>query len=270
MLQGEFRTAYILSIIITVLLIIVSAGGLFVDGLYQDNPWVTTQLQGNDLVTLIVAVPLLVAGMYFTKRGSDRGLLIWMAMLGYTLYGYGFYLFGATFNDVFLVYVALFSLSIFALVAGLIRLDAAAIAKQFKTSTPIRWICGYMMLVAVFLGILWTAQSVGFIASGTLPQVIVDSGHPTSIVFALDLALLVPCMVLGAVWLWQRKPWGYVLSAIMVLKGTTYSLALVGMAVFAANADIPGALDMLPFWSLFTLAGLLASGFLLGNMQSAE
>ena len=103
----------------------------------------------------------------------------------------------------------------------------------------------------------------------SLPQSIVDSGHPTGIVFALDLALLVPGMVLGALWLWQRRPWGYVLGAMMLVKGTLYPLALIGMGVFYTNAT--GTWDaLMPFWVAFAVVSLIASGFFFGNMQPEQ
>jgi hypothetical protein len=70
----KFRTAYSLSIVITILIIVASAGGLFIEGLYRDNTWTTTQLRGSDLVRLVVAAPALVAALIFTKQGSRRAL----------------------------------------------------------------------------------------------------------------------------------------------------------------------------------------------------
>ena len=49
------RTPYILSIIIAVLATIASAGGLFLNGLYRDNHFVTSAWKGNDLITLFLA-----------------------------------------------------------------------------------------------------------------------------------------------------------------------------------------------------------------------
>ena len=232
MLPTKYRTAYNLSIIITSLIIVASAGGLFVDGLYRDNTWTTTQLRGSDLVRLLVAVPIMITALIFTKRGSSKALLIWLGMLWLTVYDYAFFLFGAAFNVLFLIYVALFSLSILALIFALPRVDAKAIRRKFKARTPVKWISAYMLFIAIFLGGLWTAQTLNFIATGQLPQSNIYSGHPTNIVFALDLALLVPGMVLAAVWLWKRLPWGYILGAMMLVKGTIYPMALIGMAIF--------------------------------------
>lgn len=67
------------------------------------------------------------------------------------------------------------------------------------------------------VGLLWVvviAIWVGFITTGQLPPIVIQTGHPTSLVFALDLSLVVPVLVLGAIWLWKRRPWGYVLAAI--------------------------------------------------------
>lgn len=267
MLQSKFKTAYNLSIIITILIIVASAGGLFIDGLYRDNTWTTTQLRGSDLVRLVVAVPVLVAALIFTKRGSQRALLIWLGMLWLTVYDYAFFLFGAAFNVFFLVYVSLFSLSILALIFALPRVDAKAISRKFKARTPVKWISGYMLFIAIFLGGLWSAQTLNFIVTGQLPQSNIDSGHPTNIVFALDLALLVPGLVLAAVWLWKRRPWGYILGAMMLVKGTIYPMALIGMAIFYYDAT--RIWDPLAwFWIVFAAVSLVASAFFFGNIQA--
>lgn len=269
MVPTKFRTAYNLSIIITVLIIVASAGGLLIDGLYRDNTWTTTQLRGSDLVRLVVAVPVLVAALMFTKRGSQRALLIWLGMLWLTVYDYAFFLFGAAFNVFFLVYVALFSLSILALIFAVPRVDAKAISRKFKARTPVRWISGYMLFIAIFLGGLWGAQTLNFMVTGQLPQSNIDSGHTTNIVFALDLALLVPGLVLAATWLWQRRPWGYILGAMMLVKGTIYPMALIGMAIFYYDAT--GIWDPLAwFWIVFTAVSLIASATFFGNIESGR
>ena len=267
--QTRFKSAYILSAVIAALIVVASTGGLFLDGLYRDNTWATTQFRGSDVVRLVVTAPVLVAALVLAWRGSPRAQLVWLGTLWLAVYDYAFYLFGAAFNDFFLIYVALFALSILALIFALPQVDAHAIGRQFQARTPVKWIGGYMLFIAVFLGGLWIAQSLSFVVTGQLPQSIVDSGHPTGIVFALDLALLVPGMVLSALWLWQRRSWGYVLAAIMLVKGTIYPLALIGMAVFYTNAT--GAWDPLAwFWIAFAIASLIASGFFFGNMQSDQ
>jgi len=62
---------------------VASAGGLVIGDLYRDNTWATAGWLGNDLVTLVVAVSLLVAALILAMRGSQRAQLVWLAMLGY-------------------------------------------------------------------------------------------------------------------------------------------------------------------------------------------
>jgi len=88
MLQTKLRPAYILSAIIAILATVASAGGLFLGDLYRDNTFISSLWKGNDLVTLVVAVPMLVAALILAMRGSQRAQLVWLAMLNYMLYNY--------------------------------------------------------------------------------------------------------------------------------------------------------------------------------------
>jgi len=56
-------SAYVLSGIIAILTIVASATGLFLGNLYRDNSLVTSAFRGNDLVTLVVAVPMLISAL---------------------------------------------------------------------------------------------------------------------------------------------------------------------------------------------------------------
>jgi hypothetical protein len=266
-MKGELgRAPVVLSAVIAVLATIASAGGLLMADPYRDNLWIESAWRGNDLVTLLVAVPALVAALVLSQRGSLRAQLVWLGMLAYMLYGYAFYLFGAAFNRFFLVYTALFALSIQALVFALARLDTARIAAHFRAWVPARPIAAYMFLLALGIGGSWIAMSLSFVFTGKVPEPIVASGHPTGIVFALDLSLLVPGFFLGAIWLWNRRPWGYVLGAVMNIKGATYTLALAMASLVADRAGVEGARRELPIWLAFTGTSLIASALMLGGL----
>jgi len=270
MCRTKPTTASVLSIMIAILTIVACASGLFIDDLYRDNAFAASAWRGTDLATLAIAVPILIAALILAYRGSVRAQLVWLGMLDYTLYNYAYYLFGTAFNRFFLIYVALFTLSIFALIFGLAKVDARGIRQRFRERTPVKWIAGYMLFVAAGIGGLWIAQSLSFVVTGQVPQFIIKVAHPTSVVFALDLSLVVPFLILGAIWLWKRQPWGYVLAAILNVKGAVYILALAGVSVSAARAGFPEALAELPLWGLLCLGFIWASLFLLGNVQSSE
>jgi hypothetical protein len=262
-----------LSLAIAVLAGLASLAGLFPVGLYRDNAFVVAGWHGNDLVTLVVGVPLLVATRHYAGRGSERARLAWLGSLHYALYNYAFYLFGAALNKFFLVYVALFTLAIFALVAGLAGTDAESIAKRFEASTPVKRIAGYMLFVGVGLGGLWIVESLRFAATGRIPEVMVATGHAkgdaSNLVAALDLSLLSPALLLGAFWLWRRRPWGYVLGVMLNVSGALYTLVLTAASLAAASAGIPGAAALLPLWVFLSVGCATVSAILLMDLRPA-
>ncbi len=254
--NNKFKTAYRLTLPIAVLAALASAGGLWMEGLYRDAPFFKRAFQGNDVVTLFVAVPLLLASVVYSRRGKRQAPLVWAALLGYMVYNYAFYLFGAAFNWFFQVYVALFALSVYALIYVLAGLDATGLSSGFSGRTPVRWISAYMLFIGLFLGVFELVRSLSLFTTGQPPA-------DPPLVFALDLSLIVPAMITGAVWLWQRRPWGYVLAAMMTLKGATYGLALVVMAAFVAGFRWSGNWDpFTPFYVFVAAGGILASWLL--------
>ena len=264
--ETKLKPDTILSILIAIFATIASAGGLLLDGLYRDNAFVTTTWLGNDAVTLFLAVPILVVAMIVSNRGSLKAQLIWMGALDYMLYNYAFYLFGAAFNWFFLLYAALLALSIFALIFGLIKLDVNGISQQFRKDAPVKWIGGYFIFVASGLGLVYLIQSIGFIATDNVPAIVTMSGHPTNVVFALDLTLLLPWLILGALWLMKRQPWGYVIAGILSVKGPLYTLVLAVNSVLVVNAGISETSE-LPLWGTLTVLGLIASVLFYVNIK---
>jgi hypothetical protein len=267
--QNKLKPAYILSILIAVLATIASIGGLLLEGLYRDNAFVKTTWLGNDAITLFLAIPILVAALVFSSRGSLKAQLVWMGMLDYILYNYAFYLFGSAFNWFFLIYVALVGLSIFALIFGLTNLNVNGISQQFGDRPPVKWIGGYFLFVAFGLTVVYLMLSITFIATGEVPDIVTRSGHVTNVVFALDLILLIPWLVLGAIWLMKRKSWGYIIAGIVNVKAPLYTFILCVNTILVVKKGLGGG-DELPLWITLTVLGLVASALLYGNIRSQE
>lgn len=266
MFKFRFKISYVLTIIIAILATIASAGGLFIQGLYNDNSLITSAWHGNDFVTLVIVIPLMVTSLILAMRGSQKAQLVWIGTLGYMLYNYIFYLYGAAFNLFFLIYVLLFTLSIYALVFAMTKIDVVAVSQEFRVVTPVKWISGFMMFFAVFLGVLWIAMSLSFVFTGQVPTPILQTDHPTGVVFATDLSLLIPALILGATLLWKRHPWGFVLGAIVLIKASTYGLAMIAMSVFT-YVELGTVDSLLTLWVVLSLGCIISCGVLLGNMK---
>lgn len=68
---------------IAVLVATAAGVGLFIEGLYRDPSSLVAQAIGQDVVTLVVALPALVIGAILASRGSARGRLVWLGVVGY-------------------------------------------------------------------------------------------------------------------------------------------------------------------------------------------
>ncbi len=264
MMKKESMVAWRLSTAVAALMILQSVVGVAFPELYRDVDWVIAAWYGNDLATALVAAPLMIWSLTAVRRGSRRAELVWYSMLGYCIYNYAFYMFGAQLNWFFPVYVILFALPVFALILALGSADTIQIASLFSGKTPVKWISGYMLFTGIGLTIAWIAQWLNFMITGAVPDV---GEEGLRLIASLDLSIMVPWFVLGAVLLLKRRPWGYIIATIIIMKGATYTLVLTTTSTVGALRGIEGALEQIPVWAAWTLAGGLAVWGLLKNLQ---
>jgi len=229
-----------LTIAITVLMAGTSAVGVAVPAVYRDNLLIRSGWLGNDLVTLLVAVPLLVVSTAHASRGSARGMLASLGLSAYALYNYAFYAFGAAFNGLFLAYVAIMTLATFRLIGGLASPATQRIVRSMRVDDRLRLVGAAPIVVATVLGAFWIGLSLQSVATGRVPAIVTAVGHPTNVIAILDLWLVVSFGLVGGIWLWRRHPWGVVVTAIWATKGAVYMLALSAASVTAWRA---GAAD---------------------------
>lgn len=78
----------------------------------------------------------------------------------------------------------------------------------------------------------------------------------TSPVHVLDLGFALPLSILGAVWLWQRKSWGYLLVGLMLSMLTIETASIAVDQVFGHLNDSTASLDAVPLFVALTLFGL--------------
>ena len=257
--SSGLRAAYCLSGAIAALMVIASALGLFVDGLYRDGPWAREALRGGDLTTIAVAAPVLIASTLLARSGSRAAQAVWLGALGYSLYNYAYYVFGAAFNDIFVLHIALFSLSIAALILAITNIDVTAIGARFREVRGRRLIGGFLAVVGIMLGGLWVFLAIRFAVTGELMAGLPPDG--LHLVFAIDTSLLVPALVISGVLLWRRTARGVVFGTAMAVMGAVYQVNLLMAGLFQSNAHVPGV-------KAFPVEGIvLGAGFALATLM---
>ena len=105
------------------------------------------------------------------------------------------------------------------------------------------------------------------LVAGQVPDVVRQTGHPTGVIYLLNLGLVVPLLLLAGHWLRARRPLGYVAAAILLVKGITVGLGLLASNLFNyldhGHTDGP----LLGLWALIATGSLLVLVRFLRSMR---
>ena len=206
----------VLSIALVLVAALASGIGVFNPGTFRDPAMTAGNARGTALVVLVVAVPLIAGSLILSARGSARAGVIWLGSLGYVLYNSVLFGFAMTFNRLFLVYVAMFALALWSVVTALMRVDAESLRERFKTSTPVRGIALYLIVVSALTYIAWLRDIVPALVHNTLPSSLDRTVMLANPIEVMDLSISLPLLALAGVWLWRRRAWGYVLAGALL------------------------------------------------------
>jgi hypothetical protein len=239
--------------------VMINGHGLY----YYDTVSSAAQQKGNDIVTLFVALPMLVVSTWLAFRGSLRGRLLLTGTTGFFLYTYLSMSMLTAFNALFLVYVALFALSLYAFILCMMSFDLTTLPGHFSSQLPRGWIAALLFLIGVFLSISWLERVLSPVIKNTPPLL---DNSTTMVIQAMDLSLVVPLAVLSGILLLRRSAWGYLLTSVFILKAITLGLAVSAMVVNMILAGTPDSLGIMIPFLVITLLNLAAAVSLLKNV----
>jgi len=259
--------AYRLSFALAVVATVTSAAGLLFPGIFRDPAMTVGNARGTALIVVVVAVPALVVSMILAARGSLRARIVWAGALAYVLYNSVFFAFAVAFNVLFLVYVAMFSLALWSLVALLVRMDADRLGARFAPGTPVRPVAAYLLIIAALFAAVWLKDILPAIAANATPAALEGTKMLTSPVHVMDLSITLPMCVLAGIWLWRRRPWGYVLSGVLLTMLVIEAASIATDQVFGHLQDPAASLGAVPVFVVLTLVGLVPLLVLLRDLR---
>jgi len=234
----DLTLAYALSLVVAVLIAGAAAAGLVLGsaGLYGVDPKVAAGVApstagvlvpgflAQDVINLIVGLPILLGSLWLARRGSLIGLLLWPGALFYVLYTYALYLVGAPFSALFLPYVALVAVSAYTTIGIVASMDGEQVRQRLASVVPARTVGG----ILVGLAFLTLAQDAG----GAIVTALAGGAPSDPVahrVWIVDLAVEVPAVLAGGVLLWRRQPLGYVAGAGLLLQFGLTPVVLAAM-----------------------------------------
>lgn len=209
-----------------------------------------------DFVRLLVGIPLLLVAFVLYLRGSLRGTMLLIGSLASFSYQYLLWTFDWAYNSLFLVYVALFSLSLWTLALVLASVDPAQARAAIGECFPVRTVADFCFATGGLLLFKCLGEIMPGLGSEAMPAV--ATGYYTLVDQALDLGLLTPFCVLTGVLLLRREAFGYLLSSsglmlflcvgLSVIAGeimlglSTGRINVAGVAIFSIFVCVAGAL----------------------------
>ncbi len=262
------QNSYLLSSLLAAVTLIQSAVGTFYPQIFRDPPMTAGNAHGTDIVILFVALPTLVISMILTQRGSLRAQLTWAGALAYILYNAVIFAFATAYNPLFLFYVATLSLAVWSLLALLTQVDVDIIRTHFDQKTPTRFFAGYLAIISLLFLVTWLKQIIPALFDSAAPVFLAGTLMLTSPVHVLDLGFLLPLGFFGAVWLLQKKSWGYLLAGLLMVMMTIETASIAVDQYFGHVHDPVASLDAVPLFILLTMIGLVAAVFYLRYLKN--
>jgi hypothetical protein len=268
MSANRSRRAYLATLAVIALAGLASAAGLAIPGLYGEAE-LAPAMRGQDVLTLLTLPALLVAAA-LARRGSARGLVLWLGLVGYQFYTYTGAAFAYRFNALFLVYVALFALSAFAFGAVVTGVDMPTLHARAGAGTPRRGVAVFLFAIAAMLLVSELAQILPALIDGTVPDLITRSEGAGNFVYVLDLGVVTPLAVIAAVGLLRERAWAELLAGCLVVKAATMGLALLAMTWFSLRAGQPLETGLTVAYGVMAVAGVAMTIWLLRHLHDAS
>ena len=224
---------------------------LYGRGLYRnDTVLAAGNNRGSDLTMLVIGIPLLAMSVKLYSKGSLRGRLLLLGTVGFFLYVAASYALGAVaYNEMFLVYVALFAACLFAFVLTFLAFDAETLSRALPEGMPRRWPGGFMVASGVATFAIWIMEPLAALLAGESPESL--ETRTTLFTTALDIGVIVPAALAAGILILRRRPFGYVVAfSLLILESM-----LMPMITIATIAQIREGVSFEPGEIVGPIAG---------------
>ncbi len=239
------------------------------DGVYAYNAErVVAEGVGWDAATLVLAAPALLISAVAIARGSLRARLFAAGVLGCLTYQYLMYSVFWALGPLFPVFVVLYPASFATLVWIVSSVDVRQLASRLDGRFPRRGIAAFCAAMAVLLVGMWSARIARGLAGDVAGAQLL--GTPTLAVQALDLGIVVPLCVATAALVLARRPAGYLLGALLPVKGALMAAAICAMLVSAWIVEGRAEIAPLAVFAAATIAAAALAVRALSGLARAE
>ena len=219
---------------------------MYGDGIYTYNSVLKAGTnKGTDAVMAVVAFAFLLATRKRDKSAVANFLHV--GLLTPILYCATSYAFAVTYNRLFLVYLLLFSLSLFTFILSLRQLIIDDNIPQNLLNKKLTGTAAFMMISGCST-LVWLMFIIPSVVTG-MPMEIIEI-YTTEPTFIIDLGIILPATFICGIMLLKQKRIGYQLVPILLTL-----LIVVGMCVISQTIAQMSIGIVLPIGQLIGLVG---------------
>jgi hypothetical protein len=222
---------------------------IYGDGIYKNDSYFMAPIfKGTDCTILFLAIPLLITALIIDiKNGTIKTKLFLTAIVALFAYYSTSISIGVVYNMLHLVYIALFSCSIYALIIGFILLGNYTI--KISTIMYTNGLKIFLVFCGLSLFVAWLPDIiVSLINKKSLELIEV---YTTQITYVLDMAIMSPLMFICMYNLSKGNSIGYILLGIILNILIVVGVMVIIQAIFQTIAGID-----LPIMAIITKVGI--------------
>jgi len=221
---GNLTLAYVLSLVVAVVMALASVVGLLYPTVVYPADELVQAFVPNDVVNLLIGVPILLGSLWLAWRGKLLGVLFWPGALFFVFYTYLVYVLSVPLNVAFLLHLTLVTVSGYTMIGLVARIDGQAVHNRLAGMVPEKAGGG----VLAGLGILFFVRVAIVLVTALISPTPIDAAD-----LALHVAdfLITPAWVIGGVLLWQRKAFGYVVGLGLLFHASMLFIGLIAAMI---------------------------------------
>lgn len=237
------------------LALLASVYGLLNNGIYRHlmpAGFIAAQYS-QDILTIMVCALLLVL-IYRTTEQSFKEPIIIIGILGSLAYLYGIFSMERVYNVLYLVYLAILSVTFYSVIYSISSFRAEVVAKIIVPTSVRNSSAIFSLIIGILFTILWTAALLPLMKTGNQ----IDNLYS---IYVLDLVFIMPAFIITAIMTFRQNPLGYILTPALYILGifVIFPLGLGELAKMLPQFSLP------PDYKGMTMSFILAGLFFLGS-----
>ncbi|TGE30955.1 hypothetical protein [Desulfosporosinus sp. Sb-LF] len=261
------RMTACMTLVLSFLVLYASLAGILDKSIYEDvlstgtiTKFLLAGSVSQDIIFIPLALLLTFLSLLYLKRNGIKTFITILGLTGNFFYGYGLYSMQGQYTTIYLIYLAIFSLSIYSIIFGLLSFTPglvviASFPRTLRICTSI-----FLYCIVIMLGLVWLIRIIPDIARH-IPQ-------DTYGVYVLDLGIVFPAIAITATMLIRSKPFGNILAGVVLMKVFTVCLSWgFGEWYGRFSGIIQGSYDMLLIPTILTVISLVFLILYLAKLQ---